>query len=159
MLEYVQKKRSIANNLVSIAQPVYDSDLVSSLLSSLSSEYEAFITSTTTRIEPISLDELTGFNLSQEARLVESSVCVDLHTTNLAAHSAGSSFRGRGSSQFDGNRGRRWNCGRGQNKGDFSNPVEVILFATCATKRVIQQLTAITCLNLIFKVTSHLLRQ
>ncbi|RWR81869.1 Reverse transcriptase, RNA-dependent DNA polymerase [Cinnamomum micranthum f. kanehirae] len=55
------QKKSIADNLVAVAQPVSDSDLVSSLLSGLSSEYEAFITSMTTRIEPISLDELIGF--------------------------------------------------------------------------------------------------
>ena len=87
--DYVQKKKSITGNLAIVAQPVSDSDLVSSLLSDLSSEYETFITSMTTRFEQISLDELTEFLLSQEACLEENSVVIDMPAVNVASHSAG----------------------------------------------------------------------
>ena len=94
MSVYVQKKKSITDNLAAVAQPVSDFDLASSLLSGLSSEYEAFITSIATRVEPISLDDLTGFLLSQEARLKETSATVEVPITNLATHSLGT-YRAR----------------------------------------------------------------
>ena len=59
------------------------------------SEYEAFITLTTTRVEPISLDDLTEFLLSQEARLEETFASDDVLTANLATPSAGKN-RGNG---------------------------------------------------------------
>ncbi|XXG76297.1 hypothetical protein AAC387_Pa08g0670 [Persea americana] len=98
MSDYFQKKKSIVDNLAVVAQPVSDFDLASSLLSGLlsglSSEYEAIITSITTRVEPISLDDLTGFLLSQEARLKETSATVEVPITNLATHSLGT-YRAR----------------------------------------------------------------
>lgn len=118
MSDYVQKKKSIADNLAAIAQPVSDSDLASSLLSGLSSEYEAFITSMTTRFEPISLDELTGFLLSQEACLEENSVAIDMPAANVASHSAGLAFRGRGRPLAGATRGRNKGHGRGRNTYD-----------------------------------------
>lgn len=88
MSDYVQKKKSIADNLAIVAQPVSDSDLASSLLSGLGSEYEAFITSMTTRVKSITLDDLTRFLLCQEVHLEESSTSIDVPTANLATHSS-----------------------------------------------------------------------
>lgn len=69
MSDYIQKKRSIADNLAAVAKPISDSDLASSLLSGLGSDYEAFITSMTTHLDPLSIDDLTSFLLFQEVHL------------------------------------------------------------------------------------------
>ena len=117
MSKYVQKKKSIADNLAAVAQPVSDSDLASSLLNCLGSEYEAFITSMTTRMEPIPLDDLTGFLLSQEARLEETSISADVPTANVVTHSTGNN-RGRRRSSSGNNRGP--SRGRGRNAYDYN---------------------------------------
>ena len=69
MSDYLQKKITIADNLAAIAKPISDSDLASSLLSGLGSDYEAFITSMTTHLDALSIDDLTSFLLFQEVRL------------------------------------------------------------------------------------------
>jgi len=48
MLEYIQSVKSIVDNLAAVANPVADSDLVSTLLSGLSPEYNSFVTSVNT---------------------------------------------------------------------------------------------------------------
>ena len=47
MSEYIQFVKSIVDNLTAVANPVADSDLVSTLLSGLSPEYDSFVTSST----------------------------------------------------------------------------------------------------------------
>ena len=67
--EYLQRMKSIADNLAAAAQRVSDTDLVLYILGGLGPEYEAFIVSVTTRSDTISLDDLTGMLLTHEYRL------------------------------------------------------------------------------------------
>lgn len=114
MALYVQKKKFIGDNLAAVAQSVPNSTLASSLLSGLSSDYKAFITSVTTRIEPISLDDLIGFRFSQEARSEENSISVILRFANLTIHYSSLS-KGQGRFQSGPNHGHIRIHGRGRN--------------------------------------------
>lgn len=66
MSEYILKVKSIADNLAAVACPVNDTDLVSTFLAGLSTDYDAFVTSINTHVDPIGLDELLGLMISQE---------------------------------------------------------------------------------------------
>jgi hypothetical protein len=52
--EYFQKFKSLA----AAGQPLNDFELVSFLLAGLGSEFDPFVTSVTTRVDPLSLEEL-----------------------------------------------------------------------------------------------------
>jgi len=49
MSKYIQSIKSIMDNLTAVGNPVVDSDLVSTLLSGLSPEYDSFVTSVNTQ--------------------------------------------------------------------------------------------------------------
>ena len=65
MSEYIQSAKSIVDNLAAVANPVADSDLVSTLLSGLSPEYDSFVTSVNTRVDPVLSEELIGLILAK----------------------------------------------------------------------------------------------
>ena len=52
------------NNLATVANPVVDFDLVFILLSGLSPEYDLFIASINTRVDPVLSEELIGLILN-----------------------------------------------------------------------------------------------
>ena len=64
MSEYIQSVKSIVDNLEAVANPVADSDLVSTLLSSLSPKYNLFVTSVNTRVDRVLSEELIILMLS-----------------------------------------------------------------------------------------------
>ena len=66
MSEYIQSVKSIVDNLAAVANLVADSDLVSTLLSGLSPEYDSFVISVNTRVDPVLSEELIGLMLKQE---------------------------------------------------------------------------------------------
>lgn len=140
----MQKKESIVDNLATVAQPVPDSDLASRLLSGLSFDYKAFITSIATRIEPISLDDLIGFLLSQEARLEENSISIVLPSANPTSHNSSSS-KGRGWFQSGPNRGQIVAADVvGITPMITRIPIDLVLFVKAATNQVTQLYIAIT---------------
>ena len=57
MSECIQSVKSIVDNLAALANPVADSDLVSTLLSGLSPEYDSFVTSVNTRVDLVLSEE------------------------------------------------------------------------------------------------------
>jgi hypothetical protein len=54
--DYFQKLTGLADTLAAIDQPLNEFDLVSFLLAGLNSDYDSFVTSVTTRVDPISLE-------------------------------------------------------------------------------------------------------
>ena len=54
------------DNLTAVANPIADSDLVSTLLSVLPPEYDSFVTFINTRVDPVLSEELIDLILSQE---------------------------------------------------------------------------------------------
>lgn len=71
ILEYVEKKRALADNLNATSNPITDSELIQFILYglTLSEEYGPFITSINTRRDPITIDERLGMLLHEEERL------------------------------------------------------------------------------------------
>ena len=67
--------------------PLNDYELVSYFLSDLGSEYDSFVTSVTTRVDPMTLDDLYGHLLAHELKLEQNQPAVDLAlaSANIAA--------------------------------------------------------------------------
>lgn len=69
MLEYIERKRSIADSLAENLHPISDEDLIGYILSGLDSSYGAFTTTFMMKSDPVSVDDLAGLLLQEEARL------------------------------------------------------------------------------------------
>jgi len=121
MSEYIQSVKSIVDNLAVRANPVTDSDLVSTLLSGLSQEYDSFVTFVNTRVDLVLLEELIDLMLNQEiyhgraittpdtTALIFPSLAIHISPRTPSYHSAPSSLRGCG-------RGRGRECGHGRGR-------------------------------------------
>jgi hypothetical protein len=57
------------DTLVAIDQPLNDFELIAFLLAGLGSNYDSFVTSITTYVTPMTLDDLYGHLLAHEHRL------------------------------------------------------------------------------------------
>ena len=66
---YFQKFKGLADTLAAAGQPLNDFEIVSYLLAGLGPEYDPFVTSVTTRVDPLSIDELYDHLLAHENRL------------------------------------------------------------------------------------------
>jgi hypothetical protein len=89
-------------------QPLNDFEIVS-FLKGLGSEYGPFVTSVTTRVDPLSFDELYGHLLAHEMRLEQQIPIIDVPQPATHITTCNSNFRGRG---FRGRGGRPNNWGR-----------------------------------------------
>lgn len=69
MIDYIEQKRSIADSLAENLCPVSDEDLIGYLLSGLDSSYAAFATTFMMHVATVTIDDLTGFLLQEEARI------------------------------------------------------------------------------------------
>ena len=67
--DYFQKFKGLADTLAAAGQPLNDFEIVSYLLAGLGPEYDPFVTSVTTRVDPLSIDEPYGHLLAHENRL------------------------------------------------------------------------------------------
>jgi hypothetical protein len=107
--EYFQTIKTLSDTLTAAGQPLNDFESVSFLLKGLGSEYDPFVTSVTTRVDPLSIDELYGHLLAHEMRLDQQTSALDLppaaaNFTNRSFPPRGKGYRGRGGRPF--NRGR-----------------------------------------------------
>ena len=102
----------------------------------------------TTHFEPIYLEELTGFLLSQEAHLEENSVSIDMPAVNLEVEI----FLCLGAilAAIEAKVAATTRMTLGSNMGI---PPLANLFVKSTTNQAIQQFTAITGMNQNFKVT------
>jgi hypothetical protein len=66
MAHYFQKAQHMSHILASAAEPLKDSELISYILVGLSAEYDSLVTSITTRMEPITLEDLYSHLLTYE---------------------------------------------------------------------------------------------
>jgi hypothetical protein len=101
--KYFQTIKAMSDNLAAVGQQLNDFESISYLLAGLRSEYDPFITSVTTRLDPLSIDELYGHLLAHEMR-IEHHLSSNEQSQPLAHFSAwaplprGRGYRGRGSS-------------------------------------------------------------
>ncbi|CAN0910576.1 Retrovirus-related Pol polyprotein from transposon RE1, partial [Linum grandiflorum] len=68
MFEYLEKKRAIADSLAADQQPISDEDLIGYILTGLDSSYDAFVTAFMMKVDDVTIDQLVGLLLQEEAR-------------------------------------------------------------------------------------------
>jgi hypothetical protein len=129
--DYFQKAQTIAHTLAAIHTPLRESKLVSYVLAGLGSDYDPLITSITTRIDPVSLEELYGRLLTHEQRLDHANSASDLAVSNVNIAQKNNLTTGRPPRPFSAtsrqqtvssfsNHGR--GCrGRGRDRGSFNH--------------------------------------
>ncbi|CAN1142502.1 Retrovirus-related Pol polyprotein from transposon RE1 [Linum perenne] len=69
MIDYVEKKRAIADTLAENLTPVSDEDLIGHILGGLDSSYGPFLTAFMMRSEAATVDDLVGLLLREEVKL------------------------------------------------------------------------------------------
>jgi hypothetical protein len=109
--DYFCKIKQIIANLAAAGHSVSDSEFTASLFGGLGPEYDPFVTSVTTRVEPLSMNNFFGHLLAHEARIAQHHQTDSLFpTANIATrssnshrgrsrtfpHSSGQAFRSRG---------------------------------------------------------------
>ncbi|KAF5443557.1 hypothetical protein F2P56_036104 [Juglans regia] len=104
--DYFGKVRNLADTLAATGSPIPEKDLVTYLLTGLGPAYESFVTSVTTRAEPLTSHELYQLLLVQENRLSHVSKILHEPSANFT-----SSRDTRGRAPF---RGGRQGRGRGR---------------------------------------------
>ncbi|KAI5332874.1 hypothetical protein L3X38_023003 [Prunus dulcis] len=116
MDSYLQSVKEIADGLAADGQSLSESDLVAYVLNGLPDEYDSFITSIETRIEPVTLDELHALLLGRESAILKrktrstSVVATEpFHAYAATSGSSRSNFRGgRGRGRFHSNSGSQF---------------------------------------------------
>ncbi|CAN0915865.1 Retrovirus-related Pol polyprotein from transposon RE1, partial [Linum grandiflorum] len=68
MMDYIEKKRALDDSLADDLNPVTDEDLIGYILSGLDSTYGAFATAFMMKTDTLSVDDLIGLLLHEEAR-------------------------------------------------------------------------------------------
>lgn len=120
--EYFQKFKALADTLAAAGQPLNDFELVSFLLAGLGPKFGPFVTSVTTRVDPMSIEELYAHLLTHEMCLEHNSTATKAvfpYTNVATAHPFSPKNKGpyQGSSQSSGP-----SCGGLHNKGyNFHN--------------------------------------
>jgi hypothetical protein len=120
--DYFQKAKTLAQSLAAIGEPLKDSKLVSYILASLGLDYDSLVTTVTTRIEPIFLDDLYGYLLTHEQRLehVHSVNEITVSIANVAQRNTPISGRNQPHKHFSNTSNQSYGRGRGQGHGRFS---------------------------------------
>jgi hypothetical protein len=67
--DYYTYFQTLSDSLATVNQPLTDVEQQAFLLGGLGFEYDPFITSVTTRVEPLSIEEIYGHLLTHELRL------------------------------------------------------------------------------------------
>jgi hypothetical protein len=120
--EYFQTIKTLSDTLAAAGQPLNDFESVSFLLKGLGSEYDPFVTSVTTRVDPLSIDELYGLLLAHEMRLEQQVPTLDIQqpVANLSSRAPmarGRGSRGRGSRPY--HRGGRGSFNNNRGRGSY----------------------------------------
>jgi hypothetical protein len=111
--DYFHQLKTLSDTLAACGQPLNDFEAVSFLLAGLGSEFDPLVTSVTTRVDPISRDDIYGLLLTHEMRLEQ-----QLANTNISNATAHVTTRNSGNSSqrdrsFNTVRGRGFPNGRG----------------------------------------------
>jgi hypothetical protein len=103
--DYFHKMKTLIDTLAAYGQPLNDFETVSFLLAGLGLEFDHLVTSVTTRVDPISRDDIYGLLLAYEMCLEQRMATTDLSnsSTHFTARNLGNS----------GQRGKGFNAARG----------------------------------------------
>ena len=94
IIEYFHKFTKLVNTLAAIAKPLDEDDITSFLFGGLNNEYDSFVTLVTTRVDPISIDDLYSHLFAHEARLEHNNTSPNLSVLGVHIASRGSPSRG-----------------------------------------------------------------
>jgi hypothetical protein len=115
--DYFHKFTTLVDTLAAVDQPLNPFEASSFLLGELGSDFDSFVTSVTTRVDPLSVEELYAHLLAHEQRLEQNQPTVDL-TTGSTTHGSANFAAKRGSSR--GGRGGRHSF-PSSGRGNFTN--------------------------------------
>ncbi|KAF5466512.1 hypothetical protein F2P56_016430 [Juglans regia] len=125
MSEYFGKVRMLADSLAATGNPLPEKEIVTYLLNGLGQAYEPFITSVTTRADPLSSEELYQLLFIHEARtahFTRTTLSPIEPAANFSASSGKDRGRGRGNGCQGRGRGRFNSNSRGGRTHSFTNP-------------------------------------
>jgi hypothetical protein len=111
--------KEFEDTLAAIEKPLNDCEVVSYILSWLNSEYDSFVTTITTWLDPISMEELYGHLLTFESQLEQQTTVPDIVFPSTNVITKTNKNRGSGSSHYNsihGNSSTR-SKGRGRDRG------------------------------------------
>jgi hypothetical protein len=93
--DYYQKFQGLTYILATMNQTYIDFEMISFILARLGYEYDPFVTSVTTQVEPLSLEELYGNLLTHESQLEQNqSTALDLPLVGANLACRGYSYQG-----------------------------------------------------------------
>jgi hypothetical protein len=124
--DYYHKFTTLIDTLAAVDQPLPHHEALSFLLAGLGSDYDALVTSVSTQLTPIALEDLYGHLLSHELRLSHNQPSVDLSTASANfVHKNSSNRGGRGgrTNNFSASRGRNQyfnHRGKGRGRHNYS---------------------------------------
>jgi len=118
--EYFQSFKAMCDNLVAAVQQLNDFESTSCLLAGLGPEYDPFVTSITTRLDPLSIDDMYGNLLAHEMRIEHNLSLTEVsppmaNISTRAPMNRGRGYHGRGRTTY---RGRGPSSG-GRGKGHY----------------------------------------
>jgi hypothetical protein len=93
---YFQKLKQTAATLAAAGHPLSDYEFTTSLIAELGPEYDPLVMSVTTRIEPLTMDNLLGHLLAHETKLEKHHRNDDFLVAANIASRGRNSYRGRG---------------------------------------------------------------
>jgi hypothetical protein len=115
---YYQKAQGFSHLLAAVGKPIEASELVFAILAGLGPEFDSLVTSVTTLQDSISLNELYGFRLSYEMRLVQHKSTIDLNiSTANTAQSQSQSYSRNNCGYNTGPHTNNYFRGRGRGRG------------------------------------------
>jgi hypothetical protein len=85
--DYFHKFTCFTDTLAAVNHPLNDFEAISFLLAGLGTDYDSFVTYVTTRVEPLTIEDINGHLLAHEQRIKHqlSSIDVSLAGANFAA--------------------------------------------------------------------------
>lgn len=127
--DYFHRAKSLAASLGTTGQPLSSSEFAVYLLTGLGTDYDPLVTSLTTRVDPLSPQQIYNFLLAHESRLShQAQTMLATHNTLVKQpNTFTTSPRGRGSRLYRGRRqGGRQNTSSSSTRPDNSPIVKCI---------------------------------
>lgn len=122
--DYFRKIKNLAIEMAAADVPLRDDEVIAYLLAGLGADYDAFVTSMTTKCETLSLDDVYAYLMVFEARQSQHQAEMQLHTGSSVNYAGrGGSSRSRGRPDRGRGRSRGGPFPRsGDTRGDRRNP-------------------------------------
>ncbi|KAJ0965313.1 hypothetical protein J5N97_026451 [Dioscorea zingiberensis] len=136
MISYLDKIKSLADNLLAVASLVSDEDLILHTLNGLPSSYSAFKTAIRTRAASITIEELWTFLLSEEVNQMREAQLVSLMA--MAATTTPLSFNHQGGR--GGRGGHGGHSQRGTARGGGCHPLPTFRGVSFSQGQIICQI-------------------